>query len=291
MADVDTTTIHLIDTEDRVSSLVDVINAHRFEPLYIDLKGVNLYRGGTLSLMLIYLECTNDIYAVDLQTLGARAFSTTASSRFYDTTSLQTILESPETPKVFFGVWDGSDALFNQFQILIQGVDDLQLMQHAASGGWLRGNGRVTNLAACIRDDAGLTEPEARRWRADKERGRSGYFYIGRDGDDHILRRRPLDDDFLNYCAADVAYFPRLRRRYSRPLDVFWRWMVERAAQARVAESQEPRFRTRGGWRGRILGPWDGHRVQGLRTKFVEETGEDYEFEKGWAVKCKNWRQ
>ncbi|RAH44715.1 uncharacterized protein BO95DRAFT_326579, partial [Aspergillus brunneoviolaceus CBS 621.78] len=210
--------------------------------LYIVLKGVNLSREGTLSLMLIYLECMDNIHAVDLETLGARAFSTTASSRLYNTISLQAILESPNRTKVFFEVWNGSDALFSQFQIRLQRVADLQLMQHAASEGWRRDNSRVTNLAACIKDDAGLTEPEARRWRAEKERGRSNCFYLGRDGDSHILRRRPLDNDFLNYCSADIAHFAKLDRQYRRQLDEFWKWVVEREAQARVVESQQPRF-------------------------------------------------
>ncbi|RAK73392.1 uncharacterized protein BO72DRAFT_451761 [Aspergillus fijiensis CBS 313.89] len=214
----------------------------------------------------------DNIYAVDFETLGARAFSTTASSRLYNTISLQAILESPNRTKVFFEVWNGSDALFSQFQIRLQRVADLQLMQHAASEGWRRDNSRVTNLAACIKDDAGLTEPEARRWRAEKERGRSNCFYLGRDGDSHILRRRPLDNDFLNYCSADIAHFAKLDRQYRRQLDEFWKWVVEREAQARVVESQQPRFRSRGGWRGRIFGPWNGDRVQALRIKFIEET-------------------
>lgn len=46
--------------------------------------------------------------------------------------SLQSILESPKTPKVFFDVRTDSDALFAQFGIKLAGIIDLQLMELAS---------------------------------------------------------------------------------------------------------------------------------------------------------------
>ncbi|RAL14444.1 uncharacterized protein BO97DRAFT_309875, partial [Aspergillus homomorphus CBS 101889] len=180
--------------------------------LYIELQGVHLSREGTLSIMLVYLEALHSVYIVDVQTLGVMAFSTPASSD--GSTTLKTILESPNTPKVCFDVWYGADALYHHYQLSLQGIEDLQLMEYVASQGWLRGQGKLQRLGACITADAGLTVAEDRRWLELMDHGRSGSFDFSPAGGYHILHHRPLDPMYLRCCAASLVHLPKLRSRY-----------------------------------------------------------------------------
>jgi exonuclease 3'-5' domain-containing protein 1 len=66
-------------------------------------------------------------------------------------TSLKTILESPTIPKVFFDIRNDSDALFSHFQISVDGIKDLQLMELASRKG---SQNLVARLAKCIEKES-----------------------------------------------------------------------------------------------------------------------------------------
>jgi exonuclease 3'-5' domain-containing protein 1 len=97
--------------------------------------------------------------------LGSAALSTTHSG-----VSLKGILESATIPKVFFDIGNDSDALFSHYQILVEGINDLQLMELAT-----RNYSRtyVAGLARCIEQDRNMSsEVKVELWRAKESASR-----------------------------------------------------------------------------------------------------------------------
>jgi exonuclease 3'-5' domain-containing protein 1 len=60
-------------------------------------------------------------YIIDIHILGGDAFSTTNSTG----NSLESILESPKIPKVFFNIHNNSNALYSQYHICVDGIIDV----------------------------------------------------------------------------------------------------------------------------------------------------------------------
>lgn len=96
--------------------------------LYIDLKGNNLSRNGTLSLITILVEPRHTVHLLDITTLGGDAFSIAGSSG----QTIKRILESREVVKVFFDVRNDSDALSGLYNVRVEGIEDLQLLELAS---------------------------------------------------------------------------------------------------------------------------------------------------------------
>jgi hypothetical protein len=111
--------------------------------LYVDLEGVSLGRHGFISILSIYLCPFKKAYLVDLHSLGTAAFSTTTSGGV----SLKSVPESTTIPTVFFDIRNYSYALFSLFQICVEGIKDLQLMELASRSGLRE---FVSGLAKCI---------------------------------------------------------------------------------------------------------------------------------------------
>ncbi len=81
---------------------------------------------------------------VDVHTLGAAAFSTTATD---GVTTLKSVLEDPSIPKAFFYVRNDSDALYNLYSVYMRGVVDVQLMELRTRTGSRR---LLNGLARCL---------------------------------------------------------------------------------------------------------------------------------------------
>ncbi|OJK01944.1 hypothetical protein ASPACDRAFT_40761 [Aspergillus aculeatus ATCC 16872] len=129
----------IIDTPERVSQLMDDLLLDPTENLYVDLEGENLCRHGTITIVAIHLIEPRQTYLVDVHTLGDAASHTPAATD--NTTTLKTILESPTRTKVFLDVRSDSDALRVLYDILLQGAEDVQIMElgfRQCTGGWLR---------------------------------------------------------------------------------------------------------------------------------------------------------
>ena len=125
----DQITIAIVDSVSALLSLVDNLTNLPSNPpsLYIDIEGINLGRHGSISILSLYLATTKTTYLVDIHVLGNLAFSTTNR----EGNSLKAVLESPTIPKVFFDIRNDSDALFSHYQISVNGIRDLQLMELA----------------------------------------------------------------------------------------------------------------------------------------------------------------
>ena len=156
--------IIVVDSATTLLSLLDnLINLSVDPPsLYLDLEGVKLGRHGSISIISLYVASTKKIYLIDIHRLGKTAFSTTNSSA----TSLKTILESPTIPKVIFDIRNDSDALFSHFEISVNGIQDLQLMELATREG---SRDFVAGLAKCIEKESPISAATKAEWQRRKE--------------------------------------------------------------------------------------------------------------------------
>jgi exonuclease 3'-5' domain-containing protein 1 len=117
----------LVDSVSALLCLLDNLKNLPTSPpsLYIDLEGVKLGCRGSISILSLYLATTKKVYLVDIHILCSTAFSTTNGAG----DSLKAILEASTVPKVFFDIRNDSDALIRHYQISVDGIKDLQLME------------------------------------------------------------------------------------------------------------------------------------------------------------------
>ena len=158
--------VTLVDSEPSVVDLIDDIDNLPIQPpsLYLDIEGVKLSRDGSISIIQIFVLPKSHIFLIDIFILQEKAFCTSNRSG----TDLRSILESALVPKVFFDVRNDSDALFAHFQISLQGIQDIQLLEIATrfySKQWVAG------LAKCIEKEAQLSAEAIAVWKATKQKG------------------------------------------------------------------------------------------------------------------------
>jgi exonuclease 3'-5' domain-containing protein 1 len=204
-----------------------------------------------LSVISLYIPPIKKIYLIDIHRLGRTAFSTTNNSA----TSLKTILESPTIPKVIFDIRNNSDALFSHFQISVDGIKDLQLMELATRK---RSKDFVAGLAKCIKKDSPVSTAAKAEWQRTKE-GASRLYDPKKGGRYEIFNERPMRPEIVQYCARDVALLPGLYNVYNATLrlpgETFWHVQVREATKDRIKLSQSPGYD--GQAKTKVCGPWD----------------------------------
>ncbi|KAK4204596.1 ribonuclease H-like domain-containing protein [Triangularia verruculosa] len=237
--------ITLIDTHTAMADLVEMIQDLPTSPpsLYIDLEGENLGRNGTLAIMQLHILPTHHTYLIDVQRLQHAAFTTSAHSTVI---TLKSILEWPGIPKVFFDVRHDSDALYHLYGISLEGIKDLQLMEHATNPHKPYLNG----LAKCIRRDANLTTSQLETAEAVKRAGRES-FCPELGGSYAAFLERPIPEHVLQYCAQDAYILPLLYERYnalmkSSQFCAGLQETVVKYERKRVEDSQSERFESWG---------------------------------------------
>ena len=253
------TNIMVVDSTTTLVSLLDNLIGLAVDPpsLYLDLEGYKLGRHGSISIISLYIVPIKKIYLIDIHQLGKTAFSTTNSS---GATSLKTILESPIIPKIIFDVRNDSDALFSHFQISIDGVQDLQLMELATRKG---SKDFVAGLAKCIEIESPISAPAKAEWQRAKEVGRQ-LFDPKKGGRYEIFNERPMKPEIIRYCAGDVALLPGLYNVYNArlclPGQAFWQDQVREATKNRIELSQSPRYD--GHAESNVCGPWNEWEIE-----------------------------
>lgn len=179
--------------------------------LFVDLEGIKLGRSGSVSLLSIHGAPTAKTYIIDIFKLGEEAFTATSATG----TSLKNILESENTPKVFFDIRNDSDALFSHYGIRVGGIRDLQVMEFATRRG--PPARFITGLANCIKYDCPMTESQKQSWLQMKDR--AGRLYDPNKGGRYeVFNERPLRREICEYSAQDVALLPKLWEAYSTKL-------------------------------------------------------------------------
>ena len=240
--------VTIVDSKPAVVNLIDTLDNLPTQPpsLYLDLEGVNLSRHGSISILQLFVLPKNHVFLVDVFVLKEAAFSTSNRSG----RDLRSILESARAPKVFFDVRNDSDALFAHFQISMQGVQDIQLLEVATRS---FSKNRVSGLATCIKNDAELTPKALAAWKATKQQGRS-LFAPEIGGHYEVFNFRPIPQDIVDYCTHDVVYLPVLWKLYTQKISVRWMEKVRIETRGRVVASQNASYKPHG--REKTLSPW-----------------------------------
>ncbi len=240
-----------IDSNNGIVELLDSFNNLIVDPpsLYFDLEGIELSRTGSISIFSLFVHPDNRAYLIDVNVLGQAAFSTPGS----DGKTLQHILESPTIPKVCFDVRNDSDALYHHFQIALQGIQDVQLMENASRSGPISNKKWLQGLAKCITKDVPITQQEKEICKKIKDKGRR-LFAPERGGAYAVFNERPLREEIKDYCVQDVQFLPKLCEIYRNRLNSTWKIRVEIETLKRVQSSQSPTYLPHGNQQA--LGPW-----------------------------------
>jgi len=203
------------------------------------IEGIDLGRYGSISLISIYVRPTNKVYSVDVQVLKGKAFTTTDDRG----NSLKSILEST-IPKVIFDVKKYSDALFNLFQISVDGITDVQLMELA-----LRKKGRkyFATLDSCVHNHSKLSGEQKYKWSMTK---------VGCDYEE--LNERPLRSEIIRYCVQNVTVLGCLWDIYNEglklPSQAMWRCLIRETTKGRIAAAKGKHYKPQDS--RKALSPW-----------------------------------
>lgn len=202
--------------------------------LFIDLKGDNLGRHGSVTILSLHIAPTQTTYLLDIRTLGNAAFSTSNAHGI----SLKAVLESLTIPKVFFDMRNASDALFALFKISVNNVKDLQLMELACRKGSRK---FVSSLAKCIENESQIFEAAKAKWRL--ARARDPRLFDGAGSSCYrVFDGRPWTPEIVQYFSQDVVMLPSLYAAYNGKLsqsgEAFWRVQVRETTKSRIKLSQ-----------------------------------------------------
>jgi exonuclease 3'-5' domain-containing protein 1 len=168
--------------------------------IYIDLKGVNLCRKGSLSILTLLINTgipTIRVYLIDVYSLGSQAFNTTSIKG----KTLKDILYNEKIPKVFFDVRNDSNALFAHFGVALQGVKDVQLIE-SATRTTISSRKYLNGLAKCIKQGV-LHSSNLTSWKLAKEKG-GRLFKAEFSGSYKVFKQRPIPNEIISYCVGDV---------------------------------------------------------------------------------------
>jgi len=211
-------------------ALKEVNDALSKEPLLaMDCEGHKLSRNGTLDILI--LSVRNKAYLIDVKSLGKEVFET----------ELRSILESCTYQKLMFDCRKDADILKHQYQVHLDGVYDLQLLEilhrrqnEPKTNLPLKKNGsywnaivnaveRLSSYKKCIqlytKDDGDYKV---------KERGRSIML-----GSKTIWATRPLPASLKDYCCVDTMGLFKL---YDELIQNGKRDDIMRVASARYAD-------------------------------------------------------
>lgn len=262
-ATVNATKLKVIDTIDTLDAMLEEVRAvwEEHDPLlFIDLKGENLGRYGTLHVLSLYCPPKKAVYLVDVTRLGSLTFSRTN----YGGISIQNLLESAAVAKALFDVRGISDVLFNVYNSPINGVRDVQLMELASREG---SKDFLAQFAHLVLQE-GTDE--------DKHR----FLNPARTLDD--FGKRPMQERVIELCAGDVSRnLPRLYKAYETKLappdNKFWRVEVESATKAYIELSRSPNYNPSSN--NDLRGPWTEEYIEQAR----DDWNEDVMFEAMWG--------
>ena len=216
--------------------------------LYLDIEGISLSRYGSVSIIQIFHLPSKHVYLIDVFTLKETAFDVANEAGV----TLRSILESPSVTKVFFDVRNDSDALYAHYNVLMKGVQDVQLLEVATRR---YAKDRVFALGHCIEKDAKLPADVLEIWKATKARGKD-LFAVERGGSAELFNSRPLHPDLISYCSQDVMCLPILWIIYTEKMWNSWQKRVDEETERRVLLALDKTYDPKGA--NKALSPWKG---------------------------------
>ncbi|XP_052082075.1 uncharacterized protein LOC127719809 [Mytilus californianus] len=191
---------YITTTEDLKSAVHEIQNALSTENIIaLDLEGLNLSRSGTITLLAIATR--SQVYLFDVLKLGPATFDK----------GLKEIFEDDAINKLLFDCREDSDALWHLFDVNLDGVLDIQLLEiitqatAKVQSEWKKRNFRdheivrLESLISCMyhyqkdNDILRIKQIVERKMKLQK----------------NLLEERPLSDTLLKYAAYDVkCLFP-----------------------------------------------------------------------------------
>ncbi|MCJ1312809.1 hypothetical protein MMC25_006485 [Agyrium rufum] len=225
----------IIDTEGGLRSVLRKLYRHPNDPpsFYMDAQGHKLGRTGTLDILQIYILPLQETLVVDIYTLQRKAFNVV-----WQGYSLKSFLQSATVTKVVFDVRNVADALLSHYEVSLNGVIDLQMMEYYCpkrTGNFLRGLGK------CITDHSSLPLPDINEWSLNKDKVLQGY----KDADDtqrRLFQRRPMSKALLTCLMGNVVHLPLLFTVYRNRLAARDWDLVKIESQKRSKLSQSPNY-------------------------------------------------
>ncbi|PQE26782.1 3 -5 exonuclease protein [Rutstroemia sp. NJR-2017a BVV2] len=240
----------IIDTADGVSRLIDDISLHIPDKvsrivdsseltLFLDVKGVNLGRGGTVSILQIRVHPTSETFLVDIYRLGWQAFTT--PGKLYPSETMKSILSSSLVPKVFFDVRNGPSALFSQFKISVENVLDIQLMEFYTRDFKVNNSTQLMGFWECLTHDPGITPATRATCRKIRDKGRT-LFAPNHGGRPEIFNLRPLNNDLKDCIIQDLILMSVLYDCYIERLTISTRLIVEAEVKSKLMDLQSQNY-------------------------------------------------
>ncbi|CAE6477468.1 unnamed protein product [Rhizoctonia solani] len=272
--------IDFIDSQEALTDALDSLCALNLAvpSLFIALHGIRVCRNGRLCILEIYVPPLEAVFMIDVTVLDHLTFSTSSLPPKVGSRrglTLKAIFESPDIPKVFYDVRTDADNLFNVFDVALQGVIDLQLYELVGQpdSGIFRldpslvcvlqavrvGSKRFFNpLALSIMNDirpSGSAQQQWSDWISNGQKTVSPEL----GGNLRAWDERPLRQELVDYCLADVIYLPRLLQVYesklgNKPLE--WRKKIEHEVQARLKLAEDFSFDSHGKHMARAPADW-----------------------------------
>lgn len=210
------------------------------------------FRGEKATFLHFFIPSQNTIYRIKID--GQR--SVDLSTKNPAEISLSSILESEPIPKVVFDVRRISKALFDQHDLSLGGIQDLQLME-LASRHAKQSKKYVTGLAKCIETEIPESNEVRKRWFESSNVDEYHAF--------NILGHTPRPSMYR------VELFPPLWNTYNerlrQPKNEFWHAQSLEQAGSRIIASKKPRFKIND--KKNTLGPEDWY-VEERRDELMD---------------------
>ncbi|KAI1770996.1 hypothetical protein F4818DRAFT_445646 [Hypoxylon cercidicola] len=215
------------------------------------------FNDGKITFLHLFIPSKNTIYRVQID--GPR--SVDLSTKNSAGVSLTTILQSEPIPKVVFDVRGISKALFDQHNISLDGIRDLQLME-LASRDFKQSKKYVAGFAKCVDTDIPKSNEVRKRWLESDNVDESPLFNILGHAPRSSMRR--------------VEVLPTLwsiyNARLHMPGKAFWLAESRWEAKSRIKASQKPGFNVSD--KKNALGPEDWY-VEELREARIDDWNDE----------------
>ncbi|TID13635.1 3 -5 exonuclease [Venturia nashicola] len=229
----------LVTTAQELKEFLSTISASN--TLYLDLEGKSLGRHGTICIISILVYPEQSVQLIDVTTLGKATFTTTSDNK----NTLKSILEDSNIVKCLWDCRNDADALLALYQVSINGVVDIQLLENATRSG---PKTYLCGLAKAIDMDLKLKYTDRVLWTATKNA-------VSAEMANDVFAKRPMDDKTFQYCVNDIIHLPALRALYSSRLTSDWAAKVKDAIKNRLAEIRSPHYQPESD--KKKFGPWD----------------------------------
>lgn len=228
----------LISTTEELKKSVSTISTSN--TLYLDLEGKSLGRNGIICIVSIFVYPEQVVRLIDVTTLGKEAFTTTGTNG----KTFKSILEDGSIAKCICDCRNDADALLSLYQVSLNGVSDIQLLEDATRTG---PRSYLCGLAKAIEMDLKLKYANRALWMATKNA-------VTAKMSTDIFATRPIDDQTLQYCVNDLIHLPALLVVYRGRLTGDWATKVIDATRNRLLEVQSPLYQPQS--EEKKFGPW-----------------------------------